>query len=74
LHHLRKIVALECSLANKPEFTVLLQKAAAARGAMSGLIAGLIEERLHSLQVIAESDAARGEVAKMIDIVHGYLT
>jgi FrmR/RcnR family transcriptional regulator, repressor of rcnA expression len=70
-----QIVALERSLAKKePEFTVLLQRAAAARGAMSGLIADLMEERLRSLQVIAESDEARAEVAEMIDIVHGYLT
>jgi DNA-binding FrmR family transcriptional regulator len=69
-----QIVALERSLAKEPEFTVLLQRAAAARGAMSGLIADLIEERLRSLQVVAESDEARAEVAEMIDMVHGYLT
>ena len=69
-----QIVALERSLAKEPEFTVLLQRAAAARGAMSGLIADLMEEPGRSLQVIAESDEARAEVAEMIDIVHGYLT
>ena len=69
-----QIVALEGSLAKDPEFTVLLQRAAAARGAMSGLIADLMEERLRSLQAIAESDEARAEVAEMIDIIHGYLT
>jgi DNA-binding FrmR family transcriptional regulator len=55
-----QIVALERSLEKEPEFTVLLQRAAAARGAMSGLIADLMEERLRSLQVISESDEARG--------------
>ena len=69
-----QIAALERSLSKEPEFTVLLQRAAAARGAMSGLIADLVEERLRSLQVIAESDEARAEVTEMIDIVHGYLT
>jgi DNA-binding FrmR family transcriptional regulator len=69
-----QIVALERCLENEPEFTVLLQRAAAARGAMSGLIADLMEERLRSLQVIAESHEARAEIAEMIDIVHGYLT
>jgi DNA-binding FrmR family transcriptional regulator len=69
-----QIVALERSLEKEPEFTVLLQRAAAARGAMSGLIADLMEERLRSLQAIAVSDEARAEVAEMIDIVHGYLT
>ncbi len=58
----------------KRSLSFLLQRAAAARGAMSGLIADLMEERLRSLQVIAESDEARAEVAEMIDIVHGYLT
>jgi DNA-binding FrmR family transcriptional regulator len=70
----RQIVALEGSLAKEPDFTALLQRAAAARGAMSGLTADLMEERLRSLQAIAESDEARAEVAEMIDIVHGYLT
>ena len=69
-----QIAALERSLAKEPEFAVLLQRAAAARGAMSGLIADLMEERLRSLQAIAESDEARAEVAEMIDIIHGYLT
>ena len=69
-----QIVALERSFAKEPEFTILLQRAAAARGAMSGLIADLMEERLRSLQVIAEGDEARAEVAEMIDIVHGYFT
>jgi DNA-binding FrmR family transcriptional regulator len=68
-----QIAALERSLSIEPEFTVLLQRAAAARGAMNGLIADLMEERLRSLQVSATSDEARAEVAEMIDIVHGYL-
>jgi DNA-binding FrmR family transcriptional regulator len=69
-----QIVALERSLAEEPDFTVLLQRAAAARGAMSGLIADLMEERLRTLQVAAASDAARSEVAEMIDIIRGYLS
>ena len=67
-----QIAALERSLSREPEFTVLLQRAAAARGAMNGLIADLMEERLRSLQV--SGDEARAEVTEMIDIVHGYLT
>ena len=66
-----QIAALERSLSREPEFTVLLQRAAAARGAMNGLIADLMEERLRSLQV--SGDEARAEVAEMIDIIHGYL-
>lgn len=69
-----QIVALESSLVEEPDFIVLLQRAAAARGAMSGLIADLMEERLRTLQIAAVNDTARGEVAEMIDIVRGYLT
>jgi DNA-binding FrmR family transcriptional regulator len=69
-----QIVSLERSLATEPDLTDLLQRAAAARGAMNGLIADLMEERLRSLQASATSDKARAEVAEMIDIVHGYLT
>ena len=69
-----QIIALDRSLSTEPDFIVLLQRAAAARGAMSGLMADIMEERLRSLQVVAENDEARAEVAEMIDIVHGYLT
>ena len=69
-----QIVSLERSLATEPDLTNLLQRAAAARGAMNGLIADLMEERLRSLQASATSDKARAEVAEMIDIVHGNLT
>jgi DNA-binding FrmR family transcriptional regulator len=69
-----QIVSLERCLATEPDLTNLLQRAAAARGAMNGLIADLIDERLRSLQVAAVSDEARAEVAEMIDIVQGYLT
>ena len=69
-----QIVSLERCLAANPELTDLLQRAAAARGAMNGLIADLMEERLRTMQLSATSDEARAEVAEMIDIVHGYLT
>ncbi|WP_263366047.1 metal-sensing transcriptional repressor [Edaphobacter bradus] len=68
-----QIVSLERSLATERDISVLLQRAVAARGAMSGLVADLMEERLRSLQASAASDEARAEVAEMIDIVHGYL-
>ena len=69
-----QLAALERSLTEKPDFTLLLQRVAAARGAMSGLMASLMEERLRSLQVRSSSDEAGAEVAEMIDIVHSYLT
>jgi DNA-binding FrmR family transcriptional regulator len=69
-----QLTSLERSLTMEPEFTVLLQRVAAARGAMSGLMTDLMEERLRSLQAATESDEAREEVAEMIEIVRGYLT
>ena len=69
-----QLAALERSLTEEPDFTRLLQRVAAARGAMSGLMASLMEERLRSLQVSSNSDEAGAEVAEMIDIVHSYLT
>ena len=69
-----QIASLERSLDAEPELIDLLQRAAAARGAMNGLIADLMEERLRTMQLAATSDEARAEVAEMIDIVHGYVT
>ena len=68
-----QIASLERSLDAEPELIDLLQRAAAARGAMNGLIADLMEERLRTMQLAATSDEARAEVAEMIDFVHGYL-
>jgi len=69
-----QIAALERSLAAEPDFTVLLQRAAAARGAMNGLMSDLMVERLRTLQVAMDSDKGRVEVSEMIDIVQSYLT
>jgi len=69
-----QIAALERSLATEPDFTVLLQRAAAARGAMNGLMSDLMVERLRTLQVAMDSDKGRVEVSEMIDIVQSYLT
>jgi DNA-binding FrmR family transcriptional regulator len=69
-----QLSALERSIALEPEFSILLQRAAAARGAINGLMADLIGERLRSLKVAAANDEARAEVAEMIDLVHDYLS
>jgi DNA-binding FrmR family transcriptional regulator len=68
-----QIVSLERSLATDLDLTSLLQRAAAARGAMNGLIADLMEKRLRSLQATATSDETIAEVEEMIDIVRSYL-
>jgi len=69
-----QLAAIERSLVTDPDCTILLQRIAAARGAMSGLMAYLIEERLRTLQLDPKSDDANEAIEEMIDVVHGYLT
>jgi DNA-binding FrmR family transcriptional regulator len=65
------VTAIERSLAEDPDGTILLQRVAAARGAVSGLMAYLLEERLRSLQPDGEGGDA---IEEMIEIVRDYLT
>jgi DNA-binding FrmR family transcriptional regulator len=65
------VAAIERSLAEDPDGTILLQRVAAARGAVSGLMAYLLEERLRSLQPDGEGGDA---IEEMIEIVRDYLT
>jgi hypothetical protein len=58
----------------QPKFTVLLQRGGRSSGSNERIKADLMEERRRGLQVIAESDEARTEVAEMTDIVRAYLT
>jgi DNA-binding FrmR family transcriptional regulator len=53
---------------------MLLQRVAAARGAMSSLMAYLMEERLRTLPLESGGEDASEAIEEMIDIVHGYLT
>jgi len=69
-----QVAAIERSLVTDPDCTILLQRIAAARGAMSGLMAYLIEELLRTLQLDPKSDDANEAIEEMIDVVHGYLT
>jgi FrmR/RcnR family transcriptional regulator, repressor of frmRAB operon len=69
-----QLAAIDRSLVTDPDCTILLQRIAAARGAMSGLMAYLIEERLRTLQLDPKSDDANEAIEEMIDVVHGYLT
>jgi hypothetical protein len=66
--------SLEPSLLVEPDFIFLLQRVTSAREGMSGPMADLIEERLRSLPVGADSNEMRADVAEMIDIVHSYLS
>jgi FrmR/RcnR family transcriptional regulator, repressor of frmRAB operon len=69
-----QLAAIERSLVTDLDCTILLQRIAAARGAMSGLMAYLIEERLRTLQLDPKNDDANEAIEEMIDVVRGYLT
>jgi DNA-binding FrmR family transcriptional regulator len=66
-----QVAAIERSLVERPDGAILLQRVAAARGAMSSLLIYLIEEKLRTLQLDCDNGDALEE---MIEIVHGYLT
>jgi DNA-binding FrmR family transcriptional regulator len=66
-----QVAAIERSLAEDPDDGILLQRVAAARGAMSGLMTYLIEERLRALQPDSDDVDA---IEEMIEIVRDYLT
>jgi DNA-binding FrmR family transcriptional regulator len=66
-----QVAAIERSLAEDPDGGILLQRVAAARRAMTGLMTYLVEERLRTLQ----PDGDDGDsVEEMIEFVRDYLT
>jgi DNA-binding FrmR family transcriptional regulator len=65
-----QIAAIERSLVEDPDGAILLQRVAAARGAMSGLMTYLIEDKLRALPLAGEGDDV---IEDMIEIVHGYM-
>jgi DNA-binding FrmR family transcriptional regulator len=60
-----QITAIERSLAEDPDGAILLQRVAAARGAMSSLMT-----KLRALPLAGEGDDV---IEDMIEIVHGYM-
>ena len=66
-----QIAAIEGSLAEDPDGAILLQRVAAARGAMSSLMTYLIEDKLRALPLAGEEDDV---IEDMIEIVRGYMT
>jgi DNA-binding FrmR family transcriptional regulator len=66
-----QVAAIERSLIEDPAGTMLLQRVVAARGAMSSLMANLLEEKLRTLQLDCEGGDT---IEEMIEIVHAYLT
>ena len=65
-----QITAIERSLAEVPDGAILLQRVAAARGAMSSLMTYLIEDKLRALPLTGDGDDV---IEDMIEIVHGYM-
>jgi DNA-binding FrmR family transcriptional regulator len=65
-----QIAAIERSLVEDPDGAILLQRVAAARGAMSSLMTYLIEDKLRTLPLAGEGDDL---IEDMIEIVHGYM-
>jgi DNA-binding FrmR family transcriptional regulator len=66
-----QIAAIERSLAEDPDGAILLQRVAAARGAMSSLMTYLIEDKLRALPLAGEEDEV---IEDMIEILRGYMT
>jgi DNA-binding FrmR family transcriptional regulator len=80
LHRVRRIrgqiEAVERALETEVGCAEVLRLIAAARGAINGLMAEVMEDhiRLHVVDPAQESDAARAKgAAELIDIVHSYL-
>ena len=65
-----QIAAIERSRVEDPDGAILLQRVAAARGAMSSLMTYLIEDKLRTLPLAGEGDDL---IEDMIEIVHGYM-
>ena len=65
-----QIASIERSLAEDPDGAILLQRVAAARGAMSSLMTYLIEDKLRALPLADDGDDV---IEDMIEIVHGYM-
>ena len=65
-----QLAAIERSLAEDLDGPILLQRVAAARRAMSGLMTYLVEERLRTLLLDYDCNDA---IEEMIEIVRDYL-
>ena len=68
-----QVAAIERSLNTDFECSMLLQRIAAARGAMNSLMAYLVEDRLRTLQLDPKRDDANEAIEELVDVVHCYL-
>jgi FrmR/RcnR family transcriptional regulator, repressor of frmRAB operon len=67
-----QVAGIERSLSTDPDRSVLLQRIAAARGAMNSL-AYLVEDQLSTRQLDPKRDDANEAIQELVDVVHCYL-
>ena len=72
-----QVDAIERALAGEASCSDLLQRITAARGAINGLMAEVLEEHVREYLVPADSDAdllKAHSAEELIEIIHSYLT
>lgn len=70
-----QIESLECAVLEGEDCYKILQQTAAARGALNGLVAELIEShlRFHTLQTKPTKRRAETEVQEIMTVIRSYL-
>lgn len=72
-----QVDAIERALEGEASCSDLLQRITAARGAINGLMAEVLEEHVRGYLLPADSDAGSPQVdaaEELIEIIHSYLT
>src|SRR5580698_6654480 len=70
-----QVDAIERALDGEASCSDLLQRITAARGAINGLMAEVLEEHVREYLIDAEDAVSRGGAAEeLIEIIHSYLT
>src|SRR5580704_4060019 len=70
-----QVDAIERALDGEASCSDLLQRITAARGAINGLMAEVLEEHVREYLIDAEDAVLRGGAAEeLIEIIHSYLT
>ncbi len=70
-----QVDAIERALDGEASCSDLLQRITAARGAINGLMAEVLEEHVREYLIDAEGSVSREDAAEeLIEIIHSYLT
>jgi DNA-binding FrmR family transcriptional regulator len=70
-----QVDAIERALDGEASCSDLLQRITAARGAINGLMAEVLEEHVREYLIEAEGSVSREDAAEeLIEIIHSYLT